>query len=71
MSFWKKIQPRRGEPTPEALEELKRSQQQLARAESRDDYVQRISAWLEARNSQNHFGDAVDITFTPRRRHHA
>lgn len=71
MSFWKKIQPRQGEPTPEALEALKKSEHQLAQAEARDDYVGRISTWLDTRNNQNHFGDAVDITFTPRRRRHA
>lgn len=71
MSLWKKIQPRQGEPSPEALAELRKSEQQLAQAEERSDYVSRISSWLAARNNQNHYGDAVDITFTPRRRRHA
>lgn len=71
MSLWKKIQPRQGEPTPEALAELETSRQQLEKVESREDVVKRVSAWLEYRNTQNHFGDAVDISFTPRRRRHA
>lgn len=69
MSLWKKLQPRQGEPSPDALAELKKSEDQLAQAEARDPLVDRISTWLEHRNEENHFGDAVDISFTPRRRH--
>jgi len=68
-SLWKKIQPRQGEPTPEALAELRKSEQQRAQAEARAPFVERVSAWLEHRNEENHFGESVDISFTPRRRH--
>ena len=69
MSLWKKLQPRKGEPSPEALAELKKSQQQLAQAEARAPLVDRVSAWLDHRNDENHFGESVDISFTPRKRH--
>ena len=69
MSLWKKLQPRKGEPSPEALAELKKSQQQLAQAEARAPRVDRVSAWLGHRNDENHFGESVDISFTPRKRH--
>lgn len=69
MSLWKKIQPRQGEPSPEALAELEKSKKQLAQAEAREPFVNRVSVWLDHRNEENHFGDAVDISFTPRRRH--
>ena len=69
MSLWKKLQPRQGEPSPEALAELEKSEQQLAAAEARAPFVDRVSTWLEHRNTENHFGDAVDISFTPRSRH--
>lgn len=69
MSLWEKLQPRKGEPSPEALAELKKSQQQLAQAEARAPLVDRVSAWLDHRNDENHFGESVDISFTPRKRH--
>lgn len=69
MSLWKKLQPRQGEPSPEALAELRKSEQQLLRAEERDPFVNRVSAWLDHRNHENHFGESVDISFTPRKRH--
>lgn len=69
MSIWKKLQPRQGEPSPEAIVELKKSEQQLAQAQERAPFVHSVSTWLNHRNEENHFGDAVDISFTPRRRH--
>lgn len=68
-SLWKKLQPRQGEPPPEALAELEKSEQQLAQAEARAPFVDLVSAWLEHRNHENHFGESVDISFTPRKRH--
>lgn len=69
MSLWKKLQPRKGEPSSEALAELRKSEQQLAQAEARAPFVDRVSMWLDHRNHENHFGESVDISFTPRKRH--
>lgn len=70
MSFWNRLQPRRGAPSPESIAELKKSKQELARVEAQSSRVQQVSSWLDMRNRQNHFGDALTISFTPRRRRH-
>lgn len=72
MGFWKKLLPvRNAGPSPEALAQLEKSKVRLAEVESRETRVVRMSAWLDQRREQNHFGDDLDITFVRKKPRHA
>lgn len=68
VGIWKKIMGRR-DPDPQAVAQLAQSEAQLEHARSRSNEVNDLAQYLATRREQNHFGDAIDISFTPRRRH--
>jgi hypothetical protein len=68
MTFWKRLT-REQPPSPEALEELRASQQEYNAVVSRGPKVAQMASWLETRQRDNHFGDDLSITFTRRGRH--
>jgi hypothetical protein len=51
-------------PSEEAVKGLEYSESQLAYAESRDSLVSRLASWLNDRNDENHYGDALTISYT-------
>lgn len=59
----------RTSPDPQAVEKLRQSEKQLEAANSRTSDIKDLTEYLAARREQNHFGDALSISFTPRRRH--
>lgn len=72
MSYWKRKR---------ALEEARESDIERARAEmvealhthaevlAKGPQIASLSSYLAERRQQNHFGDSLEIAFTPRRRH--
>lgn len=50
----------------EAVEARAAAQQQLAEVKTQGRYVNRLTAALIERRANNHFGDDLQITFTPR-----
>lgn len=68
MSRWN-WNPFKQEPSPEAVKGLEDSRQQLAEVQSREPAVRRLTAYLDHRYDQNHFGEAIDITYKLRNHH--
>lgn len=66
--LWKKLMGHR-EPDAQAVAQLAKSEAQLEDARSRTTAINDLTAYLAERREQNHFGDAIDISFTPRSRH--
>lgn len=66
--FWKTLLRLDQGPSPEAVELLEESKQDLENARERATVVSDMTEYLSKRREQNHFGDAIDISFT-RRRH--
>ena len=56
-------------PDPDMLARLKASEKELAVVEKQGEEVEKVSKWLATRRKQNHFGDALTISFTPRSNH--
>ncbi len=69
MSFLNRLQPRRGAPRPEAVEELIEAERRHQVAVQRGAVVSQMSTWLDHRREKNGFGDALSISFTPRKHH--
>ncbi len=72
MGFWKR------RPTVEPLTpdpDLERSKQRADIAYNaavrRGEVVEQMTSTLADRRKKNHFGDSIDISFTPRRSRHA
>ena len=65
--FWKSLLKLDREPDPQAIEILEESKRDLESARERSSVVSDMTGALSKRREQNHFGDALDITF--RRRH--
>ncbi len=72
MGFWKR------RPTVEPLTpdpDLERSKQRADSAYNaamrRGEVVEKMTKTLAERREQNHFGESIDISFTPRRARHA
>lgn len=63
--FWSSLLGRR-EPDPQTVEKLKQSSETLEAAQNRSEEVFELTNYLAARREQNHFGDALDITFRRR-----
>lgn len=61
---------RRNAPTTPDLDEARELRQQqsnqLRQVNRRQPYVDRLTARLIERRELNHFGDSIQITFTPR-----
>lgn len=51
----------------EALKQQREAEAELARVTNRNRRIDRLAEYLAERRAQNHFGDSVQITFTPRR----
>lgn len=66
--FWKKLTGN-AEPDPQAVEKLLESKLELAEVKSKTAAIDNVSGYLATRREQNHFGDALTISFTPRSRH--
>lgn len=66
--FWKKVTGSH-EPDPQAVAQLKSSEERLEQARSLSDDIAALSSYLAERRQENHFGEALNITFTPRNRH--
>ena len=66
--FWKSLAGQ-VDPDPQTIEKLQESERELADARSRTEDVNDLAAYLADRRKKNHFGDALDISFRPRRRH--
>lgn len=65
--FWKSFLKLDRDPDPKAVETLEESKRDLEAARNRAPVVEDMAGYLSKRREQNHFGDALDITF--RRRH--
>ncbi|QRI45079.1 hypothetical protein QEH45_gp25 [Microbacterium phage Shocker] len=65
--FWKSLLKLDRAPDPKAIETLEESKRDLEAARNRSPVVDDMTGYLSKRREQNHFGDALDITF--RRRH--
>lgn len=55
--------------TEKAREELVRAREETIEVIGRSTEIRDLTDYLAARRQQNHFGDALDISFKPRRRH--
>lgn len=66
--FWKNLTGRT-EVNPLAVERLVESQKQLEDVDNRSSEILILTAYLARRREQNHFGDSLTLSFTPRRRH--
>ncbi|WP_382307263.1 hypothetical protein [Herbiconiux sp. UC225_62] len=68
--WWRKKPP---VPIPddvnEAIELREQTNAELSRVRAQDPYVSRLSSRLVERRALNHFGDDIQVTFTPRGRH--
>lgn len=67
--IWKSILGYDRKPDPKAVEMLEQSQKELDHVHSQAPVVNSVSGYLAARRQQNHFGDALTISFTPRSNH--
>lgn len=63
MAWWKRP---KLEPDTEAIAARVAAEQELAQVRAQGRYVQRLSAALIERRQLNHFGDEIQITFTPK-----
>lgn len=66
--FWKNLTGKT-EPDPFAVAKLEESRQQLTDVHNRSIEIYDLTSYLSKRREQNHFGDSLTISFTPRRRH--
>lgn len=57
------------EPDLEATAARIAAEAELDRVKAQGRYVQRLSAALIERRQLNHFGDEIQITFTPKEKH--
>jgi len=55
--------------TEKAREELVRAREETIEVIGRSTEIRDLTDYLATRRQQNHFGDALDISFKPRRRH--
>ena len=66
MKFWNHLLPIHCEPSAEAVKGLEEATRELARTIEHGTHVFAMSDWLDRRREENHFGDALDISFKRR-----
>ena len=59
----------RSVPDPTVVAMLEESEKQLVETRKQSKAVNSVSGYLATRREQNHFGDALTISFTPRSHH--
>lgn len=72
MGFWKRQREDaalRDMDIEQAREELESAREEKIDVVGRSTEIRDLTEYLAKRREQNHFGDALDISFKPRRRH--
>ena len=67
--FWERLIPIHHEPSEEAVKGLAEATRDLEETLSRGAYVYALSDWLDHRREENHFGDALEVSFKRRGNH--
>lgn len=72
MNYWKRkraLEEARETDIEHARAELVQAQEQRADVLAQGPQIAALSSYLADRRQQNHFGDSLELAFTPRRRH--